>query len=378
MGLSTGRQSGHWHSWGLLLTAVVIGTVTLTAAVPAVGRTRPTVFHTEASGFNHFGQLGNGTNTDSSVPVGVSGLARTTEVSAGALHSLARLPDGTVVAWGSNFSGELGIGTTDTFKDTPVPVTGLTGVKAVSAGGSHSLALLANGTAMAWGDNQYGELGNGTQTGPEICTPYPCSRTPVATVGLTGVKAVSAGYSHSLALLSNGTVMDWGSTNGSDVPVAVSGLTHVKAISAGDGGSLGLLTNHTVMAWEGNGVPALVSGLTGVKAVAAGFSHNLALLGNGTVVAWVDNEFGELGNDTNSPSSVPEAVSGLTGVKAISASYYYSLALLTNGTVMAWGRNFDGELGNGSNADTNVPVGVSALANVRRISAGQYHVLAKV
>src|SRR5258708_28406720 len=107
---------------------------------------------------------------------------------------------GTAQAWGSNASGQLGDGTT-VGRPTPGPVSGLTTVIAVSAGDSHTLALLSDGTVMAWGNNGYGQLGDGT---------FVSRTTPVPVSGLTGVTAVVAGDAHSLALLSDGTVMAWG------------------------------------------------------------------------------------------------------------------------------------------------------------------------
>jgi len=173
--------------------------------------------------------LGNGTNAGSTVPVAVcavgtvgpcpSGpyLEGATAVSASVVHGLALLSNGTVVAWGNNSEGELGDGT-ETASNVPVAVTGLSGVTAISAGGlggngfnPFSLALLSNGTVKAWGDNFEGELGDGTHTGPETCEGFPCSKTPVAVNGLSGVTAIAAHGRHSLALLANGAVMAWGS-----------------------------------------------------------------------------------------------------------------------------------------------------------------------
>jgi alpha-tubulin suppressor-like RCC1 family protein len=255
-----------------------------------------------------------------------------------------------VTAWGANEAGQLGNGTT-TPSNQPVPVSGLSGVTAIAAGYHSSLALLANGTVMDWGNGSYA---------------------PVAVSGLSGVTAIAAGGEDSLALLSNGTAMDWGSNtwgglgNGtntsSSVPVEVSGLSGVTAIAAGGEDSLALLSNGTVKAWGYNGygqlgngseavssnVPVAVSGLSGVSAIAAGGNHNLALLSNGTVMAWGDNIYGDLGNGTTTNSRVPIQVSGLSGVTAIAADGDISLAVLSNGTVMAWGYNGDGELGTGS------------------------------
>jgi hypothetical protein len=162
---------------------------------------------------------------------------------------LALLDNGTVMAVGGNGAGELGDGTT-TNRSTPVPVSGLTGVKAVSVSGTHSMALLEDGEVAAWGDDQYGELGVGPA--PQSCPgtpPVPCSRVPVR-LGLHDVGAIAAGWRFSLAL-SGGGVLAWGdndvgqlgdaTTTGSPAPVPVSGLTDVEDISAGELHSLAVL-----------------------------------------------------------------------------------------------------------------------------------------
>ena len=113
---------------------------------------------------------------------------------------LAVKKDGTVWAWGDNYFGQLGDGTTQR-RDTPVKVSGLAGVAAVAAGSGHSLAVKKDGTVWAWGSNVSGELGDGTTQN---------RRTPVPVSGLTDVVAVAAGYHHSLALKSDGSVWMWG------------------------------------------------------------------------------------------------------------------------------------------------------------------------
>ncbi len=290
------------------------------------------------------------------------------------------------VAWGQNLDRQLGDGSFNALSDVPVPATGLKFVTAVAAGGRHSLALLANGTVMAWGDNEFGQLGEGSES---------VSGTPTPVSGVSGVKAIAAGANHSLALLSNGTVMAWGNDesgqlgNGalkeSEAPVAVKGLTGVRAIAAGGNDSFALLANGTVMAWGenengqlGNGttkasdVPVAVKGLTGVTGISAGNEFALAVLAKGTVEAWGSNLQGQLGDTgVEEQSSVPVAVESLTGVSAVAAGAEHALALLSGGTVMAWGEDNYGEIGNGTTkARQETPVAVSGLSNVKAISAG--------
>jgi len=153
-----------------------------------------------AWGDNYSGQLGDGTTTERRTPVQVSGLTDVIAVTGGEGHGLALRADGTLWAWGDNYSGQLGDGTT-TERRTPVQVSGLTDVIAVAAGGYHSLAVKTDGTLWTWGDNWSGQLGDGTTT-ERI--------TPVQILGLTDVIAIAAGWEHSLALKSDGTVWAWG------------------------------------------------------------------------------------------------------------------------------------------------------------------------
>jgi alpha-tubulin suppressor-like RCC1 family protein len=151
-------------------------------------------------GSGGFGELGNGSMADSSVPVQVTGLAPATAIAAGYEHSAALLSDGKVWAWGDNGYSELGNGTTCPqlgYCGSPVPVqvSNLTTITAIAAGGAdciHTLAIRSDGTVWAWGTNDTGELGDGT-TNPITV--------PVQTQGLTNVEAVAGAVEHSLALV---------------------------------------------------------------------------------------------------------------------------------------------------------------------------------
>jgi hypothetical protein len=417
MGVSA-RRCASLHRRGSALVPMAI----VAALAMAMAPTPAAASGLMAWGGNANGELGNGTDTRSTVPVAVSGLASGVRaISAGSAHSLARLGDTTVKAWGANEYGQLGIGTSkgpstcrffEPCSTTPLAVSGLSGVSAFAAGAGHSLALLSDGTVRAWGLNEYGELGDGTHTGPSTCgrSPFiqPCSTTPVAVSELSGVVAVSAARA-SLALLSDGTVMAWGNneygqlgdgtTTDRDVPVAVSGLSGVVAISAGNDHSLALLSDGTVKAWGlnndgqlGNGtttnssVPVEVKELSTVAAIAGGGFHSLALLSDGTVMAWGSNGNGQLGTSSGLETCgvftchrTPGAVSGLTEVTAIAAGLAHSLALLSDGTVMAWGWDNEGQLGNGAISEAEpVPGPVAGLTGVTEISAGGYYSMAYV
>jgi alpha-tubulin suppressor-like RCC1 family protein len=362
-----------------------------------------------AWGYNSSGQLGNGSTTISHVPVAVSGLSGVTAVSAGGEQSLALLSNGTVTAWGNNREGQLGNGSTTNSK-VPVAVSGVSGVVAIAAGKEHSLALLSNGTVMAWGSDEEDQLGSGVKAGTK-------STVPVAVPGLSGVRSISAGGAFSLALLTNGTVMAWGADDMGQLgnarktknasPVVVKGLSGVTAISAGREHSLALLSNGTAMAWGSNSalqlgmeaktkivkegeeefveeeeepedsdIPVPVQALTGATAVAAGTEHSLALLGDGEVMAWGANSNGQLGRGTQGgETSRPAAVGDLSGVTEIAAGSEHSLAVLSGGTVVGWGYNPDGQLGDNSNVNSSVPVAVAGLGGVAGVSGGSAYSL---
>ena len=345
-------------------------------------------------GRNTYGELGNGSNTNSNVPVSVTGLTGAIAIAAGAAHTCALLSGGTVQCWGVNPYGELGNGTTTNSK-VPVSVTGLTGAIAITAGADHTCALLTGGTVQCWGWNLNGQLGNGTDTGPQTCFGQACSIVPVPVSGLTGVIAITAGNYHTCALISGGTVKCWGesypygqlgngTTTDSTVPVSVTGLTGAIAITAGLNHTCALLTGGTVQCWGwnyygqlGNGtdtgpqtclggqacssVPVPVSGLTGAIAISAGASHTCALISGGTVQCWGGNGLGQLGNGTPINSKVPVSVTGLTGAIAISAGASHTCALISGGTVKCFGYNYYGQLGNGTTTNSKVPVSVSGL-----------------
>jgi alpha-tubulin suppressor-like RCC1 family protein len=377
----------------------VVAAAALTTSAPA---TAATTAHRAARaaattsvmdwGDNSAGELGNGSLTAATTPVAVGGSAGIQAISSGGRHVLALTSAGTVLSWGDDASGQLGNGTASASDDAenPVTVPGLTGVAQVAAGTEDSLALLSDGTVMAWGDNSRGELGNGTTTSSDV---------PVAVPGLTGVTQVAAGGNDfSAALLSDGHVMVWGDGgNGelgdghyanSDVPVLVKGLSHVTAIAAGGESLLALKSGGAVEAWgddmdgqlgdggqEGSSaVPVKVEGLTSAIAVSAGYQHSLALLSNGTVMAWGDNGFDQLGTSDGvggiESSNVPVKVPGLSGVTAISAGGLFGLALLSGGTVDAWGDGAFGQLGDGTTNTVAPPTPVPGLTGASAIAAG--------
>jgi len=271
-------------------------------------------------GNNFSGQLGIGTTTTMSTPVDVVGLASgVSAISIGNNHTCAVTVSGSAKCWGMNQFGQVGDGTTSD-KSTPVDVSGLSsGVSAIDAGGQHTCAVATGGSVKCWGYNSFGQLGNETKID---------SLTPVSVSGLSsGVNAVTTGDQHTCALTTGGGALCWGfnaqgplgigTTQPVSKPVDVVGLaTGVRAISAGEVHTCAVMANGGAKCWGwnyygqvGNGtktgisdgelIPVNVSGLTaGVSGIGAGSTHTCAQLTNGGVKCWGFNVKGQLGDDT--------------------------------------------------------------------------------
>lgn len=281
-----------------------------------------------AWGDNSYGQLGNGGTEDSNIPIEVEGLEHVKAVAAGGSHALALLEDGTLVAWGANVRGELGNGENhgpdicpgrgfinegvvdEGCSETPIPVTGISNVTAIAAGGwdegeGFSFAVLQSGGVKAWGSNNAGQLGDGTTTD---------RFTPVGVNGITSATTVVAGYYNGYALLEDHTVMSWGSGHygqlgtgdmeGSDTPVGVDGLDGVSTLGAGWDLALASGTSHplpTVTELDPNYGP--LAGGTAVEIVGSNFTGATAVeFGTMLAVSFVVN------SDTSITAVAPASV----------------------------------------------------------------------
>jgi alpha-tubulin suppressor-like RCC1 family protein len=305
----------------------------------------------------------------------------------GTESSFVAQPGGTVWAFGYQLSGDLGVGSGNGGRPRPTPVVGMTDVVDIAAGEHHGLMLTSAGTVYAFGDNIYGNIGDGTTT--DRSTPVP--------VALDSIVAVAAGRFHSLALRSNGDVYSWGrNENGqqADGTTTVNALVPrlimggVKAIAAGSGSSLFVKTDGTVwgVGADGQGqlgagsatasrlVPVQMLGVTGAVDAAAGNSFSVIRLANGTLKAAGDGS--RLGQGVTTDRSTAVAVLNLTDVIRVVTGIHHTLALKADGTVWSFGYNAYGQLGDGTDTTALTALQVPGLANISDIGAGWYHSLA--
>jgi alpha-tubulin suppressor-like RCC1 family protein len=261
-------------------------------------------------------------------------------------HALALASDGTVYAWGMNANGECGDGSTANAQPTPVQVQGLppSPILAVNGGFQYSLALDADGIVWGWGANNKGQMGDGTFTTPRLA-PQQVGQA----IGLDGITQVSAGWKHALALRSDGTVWAWGQNGYGEIgdgtladaptPLEVRGpggvgvLSGIVMVSAGDCHSAALRADGTVWTWGCNHHNGFVPPPNG--------SDPVGQLGNGDDT-YADQLF---------PVQVVGGEQGgqyLQSITMVAARDYHDYALAADGTLYSWGSNLNGQLGNGT------------------------------
>ena len=319
-------------------------------------------------------------------------------LAAGSGHTCTVLADGSARCWGANTQGQLGDGLIVP-SALPVAVRRSPGsllgeVRAIVAGSAHSCALLADRTVVCWGDNAYGQLGDGTTTDRRYATRVP---------GLANVTRLAAGATHTCALLSNATVRCWGRNNSGQLgdgtkttrrsPVRVTGLTRVTQLAAGAKHTCARVSGGTVRCWGANAQGQLGDGtrttrlrqvpakrLTGVSSLAAGTAHTCARLTTGAVRCWGDNAYGQLGDGTRTDRSFPVAVKTVSTARSVAAATNQTCVVLADHSVRCWGANAHGQLGDGTTTTRLSPTRVTGLAGrtVLGIAMGSSHTCARL
>lgn len=346
-----------------------------------------------AWGLNDQGQLGNGTNNNSNVPVKVNFPAGVVivEIAAGGSHNLAITDTHEIYAWGDNDHGQLG-DSTKTDRSTPVKISGLNEIYVVSAGDSHSMAIQTGGFMWLWGNNDCYQLGVNNVT--ERLYPAKCDYVALS----SGVLAIAAGWFHSLAIDNDHFIWAWGANGFGEVGGTGGGIREtpdtIKLSPTGGavllghiiaaGGDFSLAVNNSVTsvwAWGRNGYgqignntpgppyqyeypvqatdPTEIGYLTGVTAIAAGQNFTIAKTNATTLYGWGKNTRGQLAQGSTFPSSIylPTLLTHLPAgsITGITAGGNHAALVTSNGKVYTWGMGSSGQLGNGSYGDGLIP-----------------------
>lgn len=298
-------------------------------------------------GNNQYGELGNGTTVNAAKPTDVRGFASTPVTTlTRAVHNCSIVDSRAVECWGMNKYGQLGDGTAVNSPKV-IPVKGVGDrVRLLGVGGDHTCVTLEDDSTWCWGQNKYGELGDGRI--------YLGSRQPVQVKGLPSRPVtLAAALWHTCAVLENGSTWCWGHNEEGELGVGRK-----------------LVASATPL--EVRGLPS-----TPVK-IAAGLFHTCAVVKDGSTWCWGQNKYGQLGNGSNDASWTPKQVSGLDrNPTHLVAGGFHTCATSVDGVTSCWGQNNFGQLGNGTTGDVTKPVKVKDLRpNPTLVAAGSLHTCA--
>lgn len=325
-------------------------------------------------------------------------------VGSGTHFSCVLRDDGSVYCWGDNTFGEIGSGWGGAFIKLPTQVWLATTATSISVGAYHACAVVQDASVWCWGRNTWGELGDGTMVDRSapvqvVITDSAGHKTP-----LSGVLSVEAGACHTCAILADTSAACWGSNSDGRVgdgtvndklsPSAVITtdgmghivhLTDIVSISAGNSHTCAILSYDLSGAcWGSNvdgqlGNPAVAVNATSPVSVAvtaaeisAGGAHSCAALADGRLACWGSNRYGQLGIGPVDGSQSPVFPEARGAVLKVSSGEYHSCALLLDSTVQCWGRGDSGQLGGGVEADSSTPVDVVAVPVPDRIFASEF------
>ncbi|MFA5794636.1 MAG: hypothetical protein WC980_06170 [Candidatus Brocadiia bacterium] len=331
-------------------------------------------------GGNYYGQLGDGTTTDKNIPTQIGIDTNWQTVAAGFGYTIALKTDGTLWSWGRNDFSQLGDGTGEqnryappqyVYTAQPTRIGIDNNWQAIAAGHSHSFALKSDGTLWAWGVNWDGQLGDGTS----ICKNIP---TQISTD--TDWQAIAAGNSHSIALKTDGTIWTWGYDSSGQLGDGTSErwVSGRRRVGGGCWGGESYETSSSSI-YENNDkyspvrIGADVNGFvvtgTNISRIVGGNASTFSLKSDGTLWGWGGNSSGQLGDGTTIDKNIPTRIGTDINWQAIATGNSHSLGLKNDGTLWAWGRNYYGELGDGTTTDRSLPIQIGTDTNWSKIYA---------
>ncbi|KAK3238492.1 hypothetical protein CYMTET_51498, partial [Cymbomonas tetramitiformis] len=319
-------------------TSTPTATSSPTATPPPSLSSGSLLYTAYTTGFNNYGQLGDGTETDRATPGQVMSGYTVNGISAGDLHTMFLTVDGQVFGTGRNNGGQLGDGTLNG-KTTPVQVMSGHNVTQVIAGYSHTVFLTAEGKTYATGQNDYGQLGDNTTADKS---------SPVHVMSNLTVVLAALGELHTVFLTSDG-----------------------QAFTTGGNGYGQLGDNSTTH----RQAPVHVMRLYTVTGATAGLHHTVFLTAEGEVYSTGGNEYGQLGDGTDTAKSSPVRVMGEFTLRDVAAGAVHTVFLTSEGEAHATGHNYFGQLGDGSSEDKSAPVQVMSGYHVVGMAAGKYHTI---
>src|SRR6266566_2981848 len=263
-------------------------------------------------------------------------------VNGGYVHSCGVSTSRAAYCWGDNVFGQLGDGTASApwYHPSPAPVAGGLRFTMLSAGVWHTCGVTTGGAAYCWGDNFFGQLGDGTTDRRAM---------PAPVVGGFRFSTISAGHGHTCGVIAGGAAACWGDNSSGQLGTRV--------------------VDHTMY----RSSPGRVVGVHGFATVSAGNVHTCGMTTHGVAYCWGYNVWGQLGDGTTTQRSIPVPVTGGLRFAVVDAGSYFSCGVTTGGAAYCWGENLDGELGDGTTTSWSTPVRVSGMLNFAAVGAGWYH-----
>lgn len=319
------------------------------------------------------------------------------QVSAGAFHSCGVATDGKAWCWGSNDKGQLGTGTVTPSAGSMVPIAVAGGLlfRHVSAGYEHTCGLTTGGRVYCWGFNYWGQLGDGT-----MGEDHDRRGTPAVVAGGRRFRLVRAGWSHTCAITTSADAYCWGenlygqagdggTALGRPAPVAVLGGLKWRQLAGGAEHTCGVSKTDKLYCWGlndhgqlGDGTkknrltPVVVAGARTYRQVDAGTYTTCAVTTGDVAFCWGYNAQGEIGDGTTTSRLKPRAVAGHYEFDHVNVGGIHACGITTAGVGLCWGEGGSGALGYGATSGRTSPVEIVGGLVFRQINAGVAHTCA--